>query len=76
MRRVGIGALGAVGGLLLALVLQDLLAVAALRHGGLLAALGLPGALLLPGLTALGAVVAVVLDRRVSARGSTDRDEG
>lgn len=65
-RSVGIGALGLIGGFLAAIILQDLIGVALLSGGG---GLPLAGALLIasliPALSIIGAVVALVVDRSV-----------
>ncbi|MDO5633824.1 MAG: hypothetical protein Q4G34_02975 [Micrococcus sp.] len=73
MTRVGIGALGSVGGLLLALILQDILAVAFLGHGTIPFPLAVVVGFLLPTLAVLGAVVAILLDNRNTTRTSKGR---
>ncbi len=71
LRSVGIGALGLLAGLLAALVLQDILAIAFLRSGG-----GLPlelGVLIgsfMPILAVVGAVLALLIDRNARMRRS------
>lgn len=64
LRRVGIGALGVIGGVLLALIVQDLLATAFLRDGTIPLGLAIVMGFLLPVFAVLGAVLAVVLDNR------------
>lgn len=73
MRKIGIGALGFVGGLLLALVVQDLLAVAFVRDGAMPLVLGLVLGFLIPVLAVLGAVVALLIDGRAASRRSGAR---
>lgn len=64
MRAVGIGALGLIGGLLLGIVLQDVLAQALIDAPGRPSTLGRLLGAFLPGFAVLGAVAAVWLDRR------------
>lgn len=68
MRTIGIGALGLIGGVLSALVVQDLLAVAFVREGTVPDALVVVLALLMPVMALLGVVVAVLLDRQAKRR--------
>lgn len=68
MRKVGIGALGLVGGVLLALVVQDLLAAAFLQGGTIPIPLGIVFGFLMPVFGVLGAVIAVLIDRRHTTR--------
>lgn len=72
MRKVGIGALGIIGGVLLALIVQDLLASAFLRDGTIPLGLAIVMGFLLPVFAVLGAVLAVVLDNR-SVRRTPER---
>lgn len=79
-RTVGIGGLGLVGGVLLALVVQDVLAPLLVREPGQPTGLGMLLGLLLPALAGLGVVVAIALDRRGvgrrdEPRGAERRDE-
>lgn len=64
MRKVGVGALGAVGGVLLALILQDILAVAFLQDGTIPFPLAIVLGFLMPVLAVVGAVIAVLLYNR------------
>ncbi|WP_007024780.1 hypothetical protein [Saccharomonospora iraqiensis] len=64
MRTVGIGALGIIGGLLLAITLQDILAHALADTEGTPSTVGRILGSLKPALGLLGAVLAVRLDRR------------
>ena len=78
MRKVGIGALGLIGGVLLALIVQDLLAVAVLQDGTIPLALALVIGFLIPAFGVLGTVVAILLDSRHSAhrlQNTTDERE-
>ncbi|MEX5303512.1 hypothetical protein [Kocuria sabuli] len=72
MRQVGTGALGLVGGVLLALIVQDLLAVAFLQDGTIPIALGILLGLLMPVLGMVGAGAAVLIDNRYTKRRSRD----
>jgi hypothetical protein len=71
-RSVGVGALGLVGGVLMALVVQDLLAVAFISDGSVAPALIAVVAFLIPVCGALGTVVAVILDNRSRKRRGSD----
>ncbi len=73
MRKIGIGALGLVGGLLLALVVQDLLAVTFVRDGTIPLALGIVLGFLMPVLAVLGAIVALLIDGRAAGSRSGAR---
>ncbi|GAA3427739.1 hypothetical protein GCM10018953_49220 [Streptosporangium nondiastaticum] len=64
MRTAGIGVLGLIGGLLFAIVLQDVLAHALTGDGGTPSVLGMILGSLLPAFALLGAVLSVWLDRR------------
>ncbi|WP_157530224.1 hypothetical protein [Microtetraspora niveoalba] len=64
MRTAGIGVLGLIGGLLFAIVLQDILARALTDADGTPSVLGMILGSLLPAFALLGAVLAVWLDRR------------
>jgi ABC-type lipoprotein release transport system permease subunit len=67
-RMVGVGALGLVGGALLALFVQDLLAAAFVRNGRIPVALRIVFAYLIPVLAIITAVASVVIDARRAAR--------
>lgn len=67
---LGVGALGLIGGALLALLVQDLLAVALVRNGNLPVALT---AYLIPVVAVVTAVAAVAIDHRRAVR-RTDED--
>lgn len=64
MRKLGIGALAVIGGLLLALVVQDLLATAFLEVGAVPICFAIIIGLLLPALALLGLVAALTIDVR------------
>lgn len=70
MRTVGIGALGVVGGVLLALIVQDLLATAFLSSGTIPIGAGLGLGFLIPLFAVLGAITAVLIDHRSAKRRS------
>lgn len=72
MRKVGIGALGLVGGVLLALVVQDLLAVAFLRDGTIPTPLAIVLGFLMPVFGVLGAVISVLIYSRHTKRQPKD----
>lgn len=71
-RRAGVGALGVVGGVLLALIVQDLLATALVRNGTLTHGLALVLGSLMPVFAVLGAVTAVLIDARAPTRSSEE----
>lgn len=70
MRKVGIGALGVIVGVLLALIVQDLLATAFLSNGAIPVGLGIVLGFLMPVFAVLGAVIAVLLYNRSAKRES------
>ncbi len=70
MRKVGIGALGVIGGVLLALIVQDLLATAFLSNGTIPIGLGIVLGFLMPVFAVLGAVIAVLTYNRSTKRKS------
>lgn len=72
MRAVGIGALGMIGGVLLAIVLQDVLASALTSDDGTPSALGMSLGAILPAFGLTGAGLAIWLHRR-KQRGSLRR---
>lgn len=74
MPKLGTAALGLIGGLLLALVVQDLLATAWVQGGTIPQALAVVLGLLMPVLGVLGAVLALLLDSRHATR--QRQDEG
>lgn len=65
---LGVGALGLIGGALLALFIQDLLAVAFVKGENVPDALTIIFAYLIPVVSILTAVAAVVIDRRLAVR--------
>ncbi|WP_026454231.1 hypothetical protein [Saccharomonospora iraqiensis] len=75
MRTVGIGALGLIGGLLLAITLRDILAHALTDTEDTPSTVGMILASLKPTLGLLGAVLAVRLDRRHHRTRPGDRGE-
>lgn len=70
MRKVGIGALGVIGGVLLALIVQDLLATAFFSNGTIPPGPGIVLGFLMPVFAVLGAVVAVLIHHRSTRRTS------
>jgi uncharacterized protein YacL len=68
MQKVGIGTLGVIGGLLLALIVQDLLATAFLSNGTIPIALGIALGFLMPVFAVLGAFIAVRIHNRSAKR--------
>ncbi|WP_140403562.1 hypothetical protein [Microbacterium sp. JB110] len=73
-RMLGIGALGLVGGALLALFVQDLLATLLVRNGGVSAWLLPIFTFLMPVVSVASAVAAVLVDRRrAGVRADEDR---
>lgn len=70
MRSVGVGALGVIGGTLLALIVYDFVAAASVRLGVAPVDIGIALEWMIPVFAALGAVVAVVLYRRSVKRRS------
>ena len=70
MRKIGVAALGVVGGVLLAIIIQDVLARSFVDSGTVPVGLGLVISLIMPVLAVLGAVVAIVLHNRNTKRGS------
>lgn len=68
LRILGIGVLGLIGGALLGLFVQDLLATAFLGRGNLPAALTVVFIHLIPLTSIVTGVAVVVIDRRVAAR--------
>jgi uncharacterized membrane protein YcjF (UPF0283 family) len=66
-RTAGIGALGLLGGVLLGVIVQDLLAVIFIRSGT--PVLGLVFAVIIPLFLVLGNVVAIVIDNRINRYG-------
>jgi hypothetical protein len=70
MRKAGIGTLGLVGGVLLAMIVQDLLATAFLQGGSIPVALGIALGFLVPVLGVAGVIVAIQLDNRSTNRRS------
>ncbi len=76
MRKVGVGALGVVGGVLLALIVQDLLATAFLSSGTIPASLGIVLGSLMPVFAVLGAIFAVLIyNRSVKRKSEKATDE-
>lgn len=73
-RSIGTGALGLLGGVLLALIAQDLLAAALLRDGTLSPALTVVLGLFMPVLGVLGMVTALVIDARNTKRRPEEPD--
>ncbi|WP_229741658.1 hypothetical protein [Pseudoclavibacter endophyticus] len=69
-RSIGSGALGLVGGVLLALIVQDVLATAFLRDGTIPLALGVVLGFLVPAFGALGVLTAILIDNRNAKRRS------
>ncbi|WP_181954322.1 hypothetical protein [Kocuria coralli] len=69
-RSAGVGVLGFVGGVLLALILQDILATAFLREGTIPIALGIVLGFLMPVCGVLGVIVAILIYNRHGKRGS------
>lgn len=69
-RSVGIGALGLVGGVLLALIVQDLLATVFLRDGTIPIPVALVLGFLMPAFGVLGVVIAILIDNRNAKRRS------
>lgn len=72
MRKVGVGLLGLIGGVLLAIIIQDILATILVNSGRSPREFGVVTGLLMPALAVLGAVVAVMLHNRSTLRRSTD----
>jgi hypothetical protein len=72
MRRIGIGSLGLIGGLLLAIVVQDVLARILDQGDGAPSSAGMILGSLLPVFGLLGAVLALWLDRRARSKDTTD----
>ncbi|GAA1547449.1 uncharacterized membrane protein YcjF (UPF0283 family) [Microbacterium ginsengiterrae] len=70
-RTAGIGALGLLGGVLLGVIVQDLLAVIFIRTGT--PVLGLVFAVLIPLFAVLGVVTAILIDNRTNRRRQGDR---
>lgn len=70
MQKVGIGALGVIGGALLALIVQDLLATAFLSNGTIPIGLGIVLGFLMPVFAVLGAIIAVLMYNRSAKRTS------
>lgn len=68
MRDVGIGVLGLIGGVLFAIVLQDVLSPALFHADGTPSALGIILGVMLPILGPVGAAFAVWVDRRRRAQ--------
>ena len=64
MRKVGIGALGFVGGVLLALIVQDVLSTAFLRIVTVPITLGIVLGFLMPAFGVVGVIVAILADNR------------
>lgn len=76
LRMLGVGALGLIGGALLALFIQDFLAVAFVRRGNVPVALTIVFVYLIPVVSIVTAVAAVVIDRRLAAcRTNEDSDD-
>jgi membrane associated rhomboid family serine protease len=75
VRTLGIGVLGVIGGLLFAIVLQDVLAHDLIDAAGTLSVLGIVLGVLLPVFGILGGGLAIWIDhlnRRKRAKGPTD----
>jgi hypothetical protein len=72
MRKAGIGILGLVGGVLLAMIVQDLLANAFLQDGTIPVALAITLGLLMPVLGVVGVIVAIQMDNRFTNRRAED----
>ncbi|MFW6642124.1 hypothetical protein ACOALZ_19030 [Nocardiopsis algeriensis] len=75
MRQLGLGALGAIGGVLLALIIHDLLATAFLSNGTIPIGPGIVIGSLIPVLAVLGAVIAVLIYNRSLKRTSEKTPE-
>ncbi len=69
MRKIGVGVLGLIGGVLLAIIIQDILATALVNSGRSPRELGVVTGLLMPILAVLGAVVTVMLHSRSGKHG-------
>ena len=69
---LGVGALGLIGGALLALFVQDSLAVAFVRNGSIPSALKIVFIYLIPVGAVVTGVASVVIDRRMLARRNED----
>lgn len=69
-RSAGIGALGLVGGVLLALIVQDILATLLVRDGTIPTGLTVVFGFLMPVFAILGAVIAVLIYNRIAKRQS------
>lgn len=67
-RMLGVGALGLIGGALLALFVQDFLAMVFVRAGNVPSVLTVVLVYLIPVVSVVTAVAAVVIDRRVAVR--------
>jgi hypothetical protein len=76
MRKVGIGALGLIGGVLLAVVVQDLLARAFVRDGAVPLPLALVLGFMIPVFAVLGVVGAILADNRRLRRNSKATPDG
>jgi drug/metabolite transporter (DMT)-like permease len=72
-RMLGVGALGLLGGALLGLFLQDLLATAFIRDGHVPPVLAAAFTSLIPVVTVATAVAAVIVDRRRAGRTARSR---
>lgn len=67
-RSIGIGALGVLGGVLLALIVQDILATGFVREGVVPTGLAIVLGFLIPIFAIFGAIVAVLIDARTAKR--------
>lgn len=67
---MGIGGLGLVGGALLGIIVQDILATAFFRDRTFPVTLGIAFVFLIPSCAVLGAVVALLIDRQNASRPS------
>lgn len=76
LRTIGIGVLGLIGGVLFAIVVQDVLSDAVIRSDGTPSVLGIIlGGTMLPVFGLLGAALAVGVSRRRSARSKRPADD-
>ena len=74
MRTVGVGALGLLGGVLLALVVQDVLATTFLQDGTIPRAVAIILGLLIPALGLAGLAAAILFDGRSAPRSKDPPD--
>ncbi|MFT3889856.1 MAG: hypothetical protein QM713_17065 [Arachnia sp.] len=72
LRMLGVGALGLIGGALLALFIQDLLAVAFVQGANVPDALTIVLIHLIPVVSIVTAVAAVVIDRKLAVRRTSE----